>query len=248
MSLSCPRCDVALTECSAMMEDGAHVLVETCDTCAGLWVDGPKLAAVCPTLSDLPARRLEVVGLGHHGAGIASCPRCAATPFEFTILEVNIDICTRCGGVWFDGDEYEGMVLQEGETRRTRVRSDPRGGPYRKAIEAVRTREILCGDCSAKVPLDRAFMWEVGFICKDCHYRRESQQRAQEMLEQGSLPIRTRDPRSFEAQVRASPGLASYLGEGFGSLLKTVYDLARVSLESSMHCRICGGTRCKHRA
>src|SRR5687767_203848 len=108
MPLPCPRCDGSLVESPAIVDGGGGpILLETCPSCAGLWIDGTKLEAVCPTLADLPARAFEISLIGRPGAGIAGCPRCESVPFELTVLEVAIDFCTGCGGVWLDGDEYE---------------------------------------------------------------------------------------------------------------------------------------------
>jgi hypothetical protein len=99
MALPCPRCDDSLVESPALVDGdggGGPILLETCPSCAGLWIDGTKLAVVCPTLADLPARAFEISLIGRPGAGIPTCPRCDNTPFELTVLDVAIDAMKGC--------------------------------------------------------------------------------------------------------------------------------------------------------
>jgi len=176
MALICPRCDVPLRPVRAAPHmGGAPAELDICDTCQGLWIDGAELAAVCPTVSDLPDRRFEVSLLGQKGAGIKRCPRCGQEPYEFVVLEVAIDFCAGCVGVWFDGDEY-GEIAFEGVPSV----DAPKGGPYRAAaaaaaIDAARSGEVACAQCSAKVPLRETYMWERGLVCRFCHAARTRQ-------------------------------------------------------------------------
>ncbi len=171
MSLPCPRCSVGLSERRvAPTGGGSPVLVHLCGDCQGLWLDSFVLDAVCPTLSHLPDRRLEVTLLGHEGKGAPSCPRCAIAPYEFTILGVDIDLCARCGGVWLDGDEYEEAMLGEGPA--TPILSEA-GGPYRRQAIQSTGGQVRCGRCRAHTPISETYMGPDGLVCGACHFNGE---------------------------------------------------------------------------
>lgn len=169
MALSCPRCDVPLSSIRAASHaGGAPVELDVCDRCQGLWIDGGELAAVCPTVAHLPERRTEVCLLGQKGAGIQRCPRCGQVPYELVVLEVAVDFCAGCAGVWFDGDEYGEIPFEGASTVDAR-----RAGPYRAAaLDAARSGEVTCAYCSTKAPIKETFMWEKGLVCRSCHAAR----------------------------------------------------------------------------
>jgi Zn-finger nucleic acid-binding protein len=182
MALSCPRCALPLDEIAATAAvDGGPVPVDTCGACGGLWVDGHELARICPTVSDLPSRRDEVAFIGHAGgksgsptneawSGIIACPRCgdAGKPYEFLVVDVHIDVCVTCGGVWFDGAEYgehEGAMDAEA--------GGDRAGPYRmSAARLARTRRLHCAACAVPIELSSSYFTEAGMVCEGCHSAR----------------------------------------------------------------------------
>src|SRR5262245_53752173 len=112
MPLSCPRCALPMLEVRVTPRQAdAAVVIDVCDQCRGVWLDEGELDGLCPSVADLPARRDEVVFLGERGAGIAKCPRCENRPIEFAIVDVKIDFCDQCSGVWLDGPEAEELML-----------------------------------------------------------------------------------------------------------------------------------------
>jgi Zn-finger nucleic acid-binding protein len=164
----------------------AAVELDACEKCHGLWIDGPELAAVCPTVAGLPERRLEIALLGRQGGGIARCPRCGQAPYEFTLLDIPVDFCAGCTGVWLDGDEY-GEIPLEGAP----AADAPAGGPYRAAAhDAARTGEVACATCGERSPLPETYMWELGLICRACYMaraQRAANRRAAESRPNGGL-------------------------------------------------------------
>lgn len=167
MPLTCPRCKVTMTEQTAVTAHGPPVTVDICGECKGLWLDAQKLAAVCPTVADLPARKAEILLIGQPGANIPVCPRCNAVPYEFALMEgMLVDFCPQCSGVWLDGDEYEegAFAPPSGNGERARDRS-----PYRAAADtADKKREVNCQDCARPVTVATSYVWEYGFLCKAC--------------------------------------------------------------------------------
>lgn len=172
MALPCPRCpSAALTERSVVPSGGgASVNVHVCEGgCKGVWLDGATLTTICPTVAHLPEHRDEIALAGHPGAGIAACPRCRQTPYQLDVLDVPIDFCLQCQGVWLDGDEYEESMLGEGAAHPAAAR----GGAYRTAGNRATHGEVKCVDCGEPTPFDQTFMREHGHTCRACNTKRE---------------------------------------------------------------------------
>jgi len=97
------------------------VLVDVCPTCEGLWLDGGELQMLQEhEEKSIPELRMEakreVAGekrqlVTAHGV----CPRCQAVELEERSLAgVLVDVCPRCGGIYFDWGELT-QVLQATE-------------------------------------------------------------------------------------------------------------------------------------
>jgi Zn-finger nucleic acid-binding protein len=159
-----------MTEQAAHTAHGPHVTVDICPTCKGLWLDAQKLAAVCPTVADLPARKTEILLVGHAGTNIPVCPRCAAVPYEFALMDdMLVDFCPQCHGVWLDGDEYEESAFEPVAPSKPRERS-----PYRASAEtAERKSEVDCQDCARPTVIAKSYIWEYGFLCRACYVVKE---------------------------------------------------------------------------
>ena len=92
------------------------------------------MASVCPTVAHLPERPTEVMLSGRRAGDLKTCPRCGSPPYAFDLLGVIIDVCTHCGGVWLDGDEYEeSSVLATAKPKQAEnaYRTAPQGAGHR---------------------------------------------------------------------------------------------------------------------
>jgi Zn-finger nucleic acid-binding protein len=160
-----------MTEHTAHTAHGAHVGVDICPGCKGLWLDAQKLAAVCPTVADLPARKTEILLVGHAGTNIAACPRCDAIPYEFALMEdMLVDFCPQCHGVWLDGDEYEESAFELSAAPRV----DRERSPYRSSAQkAEKKSEVACQDCARPTIVAKSYIWEYGFLCHGCYIVKE---------------------------------------------------------------------------
>ncbi len=161
--MNCPRCQGSLSERWFSGQAGqADVKVELCDACSGVWIESRALPVLCPTLSHLPERRTEAALTGKEGGGISACPGCKATPHEVRVLDVAVDFCTGCGGVWLDADEY-------GESDAPNKTKKPAQTAYR-APPAATADAPSCAYCGDILEPDRSFMRERGHACPRCHY------------------------------------------------------------------------------
>jgi Zn-finger nucleic acid-binding protein len=169
-----------MTEQSAVTAHGPPVAVDICPQCRGLWLDAQKLAAVCPTVADLPSRKTEVLLVGHAGANIPVCPRCDAVPYEFALMDgMLVDFCPQCAGVWLDGDEYEESAFEPAAPPRAREQS-----PYRAAADRLERRsEVGCQVCATPTLVAKSYIGETGFLCKACHLLKEDAARTRRVSE-----------------------------------------------------------------
>lgn len=167
MTLDCPRCKKPLGERfvptpGRESDPSAHL----CESCSGVWLDADDLGALCPTLAHLPERALEAALSGGRGTGLPACPRCREVPVEVHVLEVAVDFCTACHGVWLDAGEYgaaeDAREASDMPTRRAAYRS-------RQAAEARPT----CAYCATELTPNESFMRERGAACGRCHYALE---------------------------------------------------------------------------
>lgn len=82
--------------------------IDQCGACGGSWFDGGEWSAYISrrlesatapaVLSDEWRKILD--------SKIAECPRCRVYLEKKRRGGVQVDLCGRCGGMWFDGGEY----------------------------------------------------------------------------------------------------------------------------------------------
>ena len=144
-----------------------------CPQCKGVWLDKQSIQAIAPMLSGVPEQRLEIEALGHWGGGIPHCPGCLAQPYEFVFVDLHIDYCTNCGGIWLDGSEANECIAGSGAQGRTRRK---KGTHYRSAPRAAHPP---CCRCNAHVELQRLYVTETGLVCHACMYSPAVQSRNQ---------------------------------------------------------------------
>ena len=113
-TLKCPRDGTTLTE----QRYEAHVDVDACATCGGLWLDDGKLEAIQESherdyRKDLDTMAETVGPVGDHPAG-AACPICgkAMDNREYAhVSRVTVDVCTEGHGIWLDGGELRALEI-----------------------------------------------------------------------------------------------------------------------------------------
>jgi Zn-finger nucleic acid-binding protein len=162
----CPRCEVPLAALEVTARTSARrFVVDRCDSCGGMWIDRSELAPVCPALSDLQQRRIEIEAFGVHGGDLSRCPRCEKVPCAFPFVDLVIDLCLHCGGVWLDSLEQTEL----GAGTSTRPVALAVDGPYRALRSSAIADRIRCADCGAGTWLADAAMCGRGLICHDCY-------------------------------------------------------------------------------
>ena len=109
--MKCPKCGAPLKE---KMAPTIGTSIVCCEGCKSLWFDGGKFEqSVGEAFPGLVVPK-EARKLGN------LCPRCYVDLYTFVYpgTRVKIDMCKRCGGIWFDSGEL-------GEVRRARRELTP---------------------------------------------------------------------------------------------------------------------------
>ena len=109
MALECPRCKVGALE---EIELG-DVLIDRCDTCAGLWFDHGEVAELVG--QDELAQKIEASLPPDEDAEHSMiCPRCAGVALRRYEEDVDdralvVWRCVSCAGTWIDRGELRGF-------------------------------------------------------------------------------------------------------------------------------------------
>lgn len=223
-ALTCPKCATELVPRVAKPRPGAKaVRADVCPTCAGIWLDEYELAEVGDALGGLPFRVEEIAELGSPAKNIARCPRCKATPSEISVLDVAIDVCAGCRGVWLDGAEYEALAAAAALEAAQRAETT---GNYRtapRAAKAVNRGVFDCPHCQREVPTSEAMLTSGGMVCGPCfHTHVETRMLAEANRDHGELTDKLKgvgkyapeaDLTRHAAYARASVSLVGVLLE-----------------------------------
>lgn len=112
--ISCPRCEVEL-DLERVEVLGPDVYIDVCPSCGGSWYDRGEVAKVTKDRR-LQSRLVEFPGVGRESD--LSCPRCGGAMRVRSHLQVEVDACTECMGVWLDLGEADAMRARHEETAR----------------------------------------------------------------------------------------------------------------------------------
>lgn len=120
--MNCPACDHSLTEI-----DAGGVKVDICKGgCGGIWLDNYEFKKFDEPHEAAGSSLLEIETNSAHKANKDSkhpCPRCQdiimRRHFVSTKHEVEVDECSRCGGIWLDTGEL-GQIRNQFKTEEER--------------------------------------------------------------------------------------------------------------------------------
>lgn len=244
-ALSCPKCATTMTARIAEPRPGAKAIrADVCGTCAGIWLDEYELAEVADALGGLPFRMDEIAALGAPAKNVARCPRCGGTPSELTVLDVAIDFCMGCRGVWLDGSEYE--AIAEAAAIEAAQRAETTGS-YRtapKAAKAVKHGMFDCPHCEQETPTSEAMLTSGGMVCGPCfHTHDEARMLDEASRDHGELTAKLKGAGKY-APPADRDRHAAYARASF-TLLGVLAGVGRTE-----YCEICGRKRssmlCSH--
>ncbi len=96
------------------------IRVDRCRECGGAWYDRDELRLLKDRESHRDYRWIDVDlwrdrrKFGARQATRYSCPRDGTrlTTLRYDEIDISVDICGRCGGIWLDAGEYD-RIIQE---------------------------------------------------------------------------------------------------------------------------------------
>ncbi len=93
------------------------VLIDFCDVCEGIWLDGGELEQLKnnegKSIEELKAEgRREIASEKKRlVTSMTTCPRCQSQRLQEKIFDgVELDICSSCGGMYFDWGELNRVM------------------------------------------------------------------------------------------------------------------------------------------
>lgn len=103
MSIKCPKCNDDLKEIKI-----SKVLIDRCDNCKGLWFDDKELSAILKDFKFHEGENNRENIFQNDITAKNKCPKCNI-PLKIvnslSISELEIDICSKCSGIWLDYGE-----------------------------------------------------------------------------------------------------------------------------------------------
>jgi Zn-finger nucleic acid-binding protein len=102
LQMICPKCQVV--KLIKRRVKGKSFSLEYCKRCNGLWFDRDELNEVMPeAIKELKVPRKAKKDVK------CLCPKCdkALYAFNYPQTYVTVDMCKKCGGLWFDRDEFK---------------------------------------------------------------------------------------------------------------------------------------------
>jgi Zn-finger nucleic acid-binding protein len=132
-----------------------------------MWFDEHELSELGPSVAKIPMR-VPSLEDGKVHSRLPACPACEApgAMTEFPVLDVVLDVCTKCSGVFLDGGEYEAIARAEGAQQ-------PAVGDYRTAPKAARAIKgsFECPRCGESIPSSEGMVLPAGLVCGPCYYK-----------------------------------------------------------------------------
>jgi Zn-finger nucleic acid-binding protein len=105
--MKCPKCPAAKLN-KGLSQEG--VVLDYCPICLGIWFDAGEVAKHFAINQDIPPNPTQQQS---DSTTIHTCPRCQGTLVEVPYtngLDLLVDYCSSCAGIWFDNFETERLA------------------------------------------------------------------------------------------------------------------------------------------
>lgn len=105
-AINCPKCSMKMEEISF-----AGIELDSCPFCSGCWLDAEEVSQMTRSRGNAKLR----VELTSPSKSDLNCPRCRPHHAmqvgpHVDIATLQLDQCTRCGGVWLDRGELTTLL------------------------------------------------------------------------------------------------------------------------------------------
>jgi Zn-finger nucleic acid-binding protein len=105
--MKCPKCPSAKLN-KGLSQEG--VVLDYCPICLGIWFDAGEVAKHFSIAQDIPPNATQQQA---DNTTLHTCPRCEGVLVEIsytTGLDLLVDYCSNCAGIWFDNFESEKLA------------------------------------------------------------------------------------------------------------------------------------------
>lgn len=130
--LSCPRCREGMKELP-----NRRAVIDRCDQCKGTFFDQGEMIRLLGESAD-PKYWLQAATSRQAGLSEIDCPRCKAgmalRRLASDELQVEVDHCGECGGLWLDGGEVD-VVMRIGARQLAREKAEQRDTPGATVVQ-----------------------------------------------------------------------------------------------------------------
>jgi Zn-finger nucleic acid-binding protein len=107
-ALRCPRCQLAMMEVP-----NRRAVIDRCAGCNGIFFDQGEMIRLLGESAD-PKYWLQAASSRQVGLSEIDCPRCqtgmALRKLASEDVQVEVDHCGECGGLWLDGGEVDSVM------------------------------------------------------------------------------------------------------------------------------------------
>ncbi|MBI3926615.1 MAG: zf-TFIIB domain-containing protein [Armatimonadetes bacterium] len=109
--LNCPACTTTPMIC--LTDPASGLELDSCPQCFGIWFDGRELSRFFSSkalFTRLLNERQAVPVRPSKPPGPRTCPRCHQVMELAGAAGVELDLCRRCSGIWFDHGELSHLI------------------------------------------------------------------------------------------------------------------------------------------
>lgn len=161
----CPRCQEVLSA-HEVLGAGARWSLDRCARCDGVWVDGSEVLGLLPQVA--PA--LRPPSAAPRRAPLSACPRCTSAMTRLAYVDVDLDLCNACHGLWVDGDELEALARSDDRAAGHPAPAEGARDGAAGALRAAKVALLRCTSCGAEVPPNRSMLTAHGPLCEPCFH------------------------------------------------------------------------------
>ncbi|MFO0613001.1 MAG: zf-TFIIB domain-containing protein [Polyangiaceae bacterium] len=171
--IHCPSCSCLMERHVGGRTKDQEIGFARCPVCGAVWLDefdAPGLGKPVARLA-FDAEALAIAW--PPTTRFSACPRCA-TPTEdavrqIKLLDVVIDFCVRCHGLYLDAGELDALVRAVADADAA-ANANYRAAP--RVRNAIGARSFECARCGEERPTAESCILPAGLVCGSCFYER----------------------------------------------------------------------------
>lgn len=174
-AITCPRCAVPMERRFGGRDPKKPIVFDRCAGCGGLWLDEFETPALGKPVAKLAFQTEEIAERWPYTRRFEACPRCGTRGPEglrqVNLLDVVIEYCLRCRGIYFDAGEVEALIAAMTDVEQAKATGSYRAAPHVKRAIGARTFE--CSRCGVERSTTESCILPAGLVCGPCFYERD---------------------------------------------------------------------------